>query len=278
MPKRLSDQQVDQYREQGCTFPVDVLSPNQAAEYLLRLEEAEARYPEAIGPYERNNAHYTFTFLDEIVHQESILDAVEDLIGARILCWGSVLFAKDPQSSAFVSWHQDAAYNGLEPDDAVTAWVALTPSNPSCGCMRYLPGSHHGPVLSHDDRFGEDNILTRGQTINGLPANESTSIDVVLEPGQMSLHHSRLVHGSLPNLSRHRRVGFAVQSYLAPHVHQTMADGDHALLMRGDSHGTFLPAERPERDMDAAAVAFRNRANGVWDSFLYEGAAQHRRY
>ena len=277
MPKRLSEVQVEQYHRDGCVFPIDVMSADEAIAYRGRLAQAESRFPEAIGAYERNNTHYTFKFLDEIVHHEAILDAVEDVIGGDILCWGTVLFIKEADNPAFVSWHQDATYNGLEPDDAVTAWLALSPSNPESGCMRFLPGTHKGPVRTHLDRFGEHNILSRGQTIEDV--DESESVDVVLEPGQISLHHTRVVHGSLPNRGDQRRVGIAMQSYLPPHVRQTKLERDYALLVRGrDPCHHFEVAERPASDMSAQAVAFREKVNEGWASFLYEGATQVRRY
>ena len=67
-----------------------------------------------------------FPWCDELIRHPRILDCIEDIIGPDILCWNVHLFAKDPDGTSYVSWHQDAAYWGLEPADVVTAWVALS--------------------------------------------------------------------------------------------------------------------------------------------------------
>ena len=44
-----------------------------------------------------------------------------------------------------------------------------------------------------------------------MDVNESEAIDVVLKPGEMSLHHTNIVHGSNPNTSDGPRIGFIVR-------------------------------------------------------------------
>ena len=209
MLKRLTQNQIDDYRRDGFVHPVEVMSGEEADIIRERLEDMERRYPNEVNPENRNNAHLVFKCLDGVAHHRVILDAVEDLIGQNILVWGSVLFIKEPQTKAFVSWHQDMTYPSLHPHDGVTAWLALTASNRESGCVQMMPGSHHDPIRVHHDRYGEHNILTRGQTIEGL--DETQAVNVVLEPGQMSLHHGRTIHGSTPNRSSERRIGIAIQ-------------------------------------------------------------------
>ena len=276
MPKRLTRAQIEQYREDGFCSPVDVMRPETALRFRERLEEAEARYPEAIGPTMRNNAHIAFTFLDEIIHHPALLDAVEDLIGPDILCWGTVLFIKEPESPAFVSWHQDLTYTPIEPHDGVTAWLALSPSNREAGCMRMLPGSHLGGMRHQIDTFHEDNILTRGQCIEGI--DPSAAADLLLEPGQISLHHGRTIHGSMPNRSRDRRIGVAIQQYVPPHVREREGGG-YARLVRGeDRYRHFRSWPRPSRDMVPESAALRDEVNAHWADFLYRGARRKRAY
>ena len=102
--------------------------------------------------------------LDALVRDPRILDAVEDLLGPDLLCWGAQFFAKPAGDAAYVSWHQDATYWGLSSPDVVTAWVALTPSVHESGCMQVVPGTHHAQV-QHEDRFDDANLLSRGQEI-----------------------------------------------------------------------------------------------------------------
>lgn len=52
----------------------------------------------------------------------------------------------------------------LSPPDVVTAWLALTPSAASNGCLRFLPGSHQRQ-LPHVATFAPGNLLLKGQAI-----------------------------------------------------------------------------------------------------------------
>ena len=276
MPKFLSRQQVAQYREQGFLAPIDVMAEDEADACLQRLQAAEAMYPQELNAENRNNPHLAFTFLDALVHHPLILAAVEDLTGDSFALWGSVLFIKEPQSKHYVSWHQDATYMGLEPHNFVTPWLALTPSNREMGCMSMIPASHRDAIQPHQETFHEDNILTRGQQIRDV--DEALAVDLILKPGQMSLHHARTIHGSRANRSAQRLVGFAMQAYVAAGGRQLLGE-NYWLPMRGDfMEADFIELKRPRRDMDSAGVSERQRANQNWADILYQGASQKRNY
>jgi len=274
--KILSKQQIEQYHERGFVAPVDVMSEDEALDYARRLQAAELEYPDELNPENRNNPHLSFKFLDELVHHPLILDTVEDLIGPAFSLWGSVLFIKEPQSSHFVSWHQDATYMGITPHDYVTPWLALTPSNLETGCMSMIPGSHKEPIKPHEETFHENNILTRGQEIQVV--DESRAVDLVLRPGQMSLHHAKIIHGSQPNRSQQRRVGYAMQAFMPAGARQTLG-GNYWLPIRGDcAQADFIELKRPAADMDSTGVDERNKVNQNWADILYQGAEKKRAY
>ncbi len=276
MGKKLSEQQIESYKRDGFLSPVDIFSQAEAATMREALEAAEAKWPEAFVGSARNNAHYNIKVLDEIVHNSDLVDAVEDLIGPDILNYGTVLFIKEARDPGFVSWHQDARYMGLEPHIGVTAWVALSPSNAESGCMQMIPGSHLENIRDHNDTFGEENILTRGQEI--VDIDESKTVATPLLPGQVSFHSARVIHSSQPNNSDDRRIGFAIQSYLPPQVEQTLAR-THAQLVRGsDPHGNFEVAPRPLDDMVPENVSLRDEVNATWSEILYNGAEKRRNY
>ena len=272
MTGSLSDTQVRHYRLQGCCFPVTVIPESQALAIRQRIEAVESEYGPSLAPYLRENPHYVLCCIDRLIRHDVVLDAVERIIGPDILVWASAFFIKEAKSVSFVSWHQDARYWGLEPHDGVTAWIALTHSRRENGCMRFVPGSHLSDVLEHDDTFAPDNILSRGQQVGGV--DDSCAVDVVLEPGQISLHHMRTVHGSRPNPSGDRRMGLAV-NYMPPHVHQTMGP-DCATLVRGDDRfHHFGPGRSPAADMEPDALDFHARATKRQMEILHRGAARH---
>jgi non-heme Fe2+,alpha-ketoglutarate-dependent halogenase len=276
MPGLLSKQQIDLYHEQGYLSPIEVMSEDEALTYKNMLEQAEQDYSDQINSENRNNPHLSFTFLDELVHHPVILDAVEDLIGPDISLWGSVLFIKDPQSAGFVSWHQDATYMGIKPHEFVTPWLALTHSNRENGCMSMIPGSHKGHIRDHEETFADDNLLTRGQKINHV--DESKAVDLILRPGQMSLHHARVIHGSQPNRSNNRRIGFAMQAYMPPPARQVLGE-NYWLEIRGKIFPEdCISLQRPCFDMDPQGVERRRLVNDNWANILYQGADQKRAY
>ncbi len=276
MAKLLNNEEIAAYHRDGFLSPLRIMSAQEADDIRRAYEAAEAASPRDFAGANRNNAHLILKCLDAVAHHPRVLDMVEDILGPDILVYGSVFFIKEPNDPGFVSWHQDATYMGLEPHDGVTAWLALSPSNLESGCMRMLPGSHKGDIRLHNDTFDDDNILTRGQVIDGI--DETAAVDLVLEPGEVSLHHLKVIHSSKPNRSQHRRIGFAIQSYLPPHVRQTKGAALAQLARGEDRHGHFQVTSRPQSDLGDQEVALRDHVNALWKDILYQGAAKRRDY
>ncbi len=260
---------VERYRATGYHFPLDILTEAEAAACRARLEAQEARLGGALSGALRQKPHLLFPWLNELIRHKAILDAVESVLGPNLLCWSSSFFIKEPQAPGYVSWHQDATYWGLSTPDVTTVWLAFTPANEVNGCMKFAPGTHHAPV-GHRDTFDKDNLLTRGQEIT-VAADESQTVAVNLNPGQASLHHVLLHHGSAPNRSQDRRIGYAIR-YIPTHVLQVAGAVDSATLVRGtDTFGHFEPEDAPDADMSEAAVALHRRVTERQAAVLYRG-------
>ncbi len=268
MTNELTREQGARYAADGCAFPIDVLSRAEAAQYRRCLEDMEARCGNL---HYSPKPHLTFTFVDELIRDARVLDPVESILGPNLLVWDSTFIIKEAKDTRFVSWHQDLTYWGLEPPDVVSVWLALSSSTPESGCMRVVPGSHTRQ-LPHHDTFAEQNILSRGQEV-AVHVDEREAVDVVLAPGQMSLHHGKVIHGSAPNRSDDRRIGFNIQ-YLPTYVRQVVGRRDSATLVRGvDSYHHFEPERRPSADFTAEAlVAFRKGIAEQRSEYLYRGA------
>lgn len=270
--KALSAEAVRRYNETGYYAPVPVLSTSEAAAIRAKLEAHEAAHGKLTG-HQRHKSHLLFTWLDQLIRNDRILDAVEDVIGPDILCWGTSFFIKEPRNPGFVSWHQDSTYWGLDPADIVTAWVALSDSTAENGAMRVVPGTHKLEQVAHRDTFAPDNLLSRGQEI-AVDVDEAKAVMLELKAGEMSLHHVRLVHGSDPNPSDLRRIGFAIR-YLPTHVRQVVGTTDSAMLVRGtDRFRNFEPEQSPDADLSPSALAFHARITGEHDKILLRGTAK----
>ena len=272
MPKLLSPAAVAAYGRDGVYSPVRVMSADDARRYRDALEAHEAKAGQPLQGNLRHKTHLLFTWADELVHHPKVLDAIEDVIGPDILCWSTTFFTKEAHSPSFVSWHQDATYWGLSSPEVVTAWVAFTPSTVQSGCMRVVPGTQHRQI-AHRDTFAETNLLSRGQEI-AVDVDAGAAVEVILAPGEMSLHHVLICHGSEPNRANHRRVGFAIR-YIAARVHQTSGTRESATLVRGvDAFKHFDHELPPEGDLHPDAVARHAVIIERQLKVLYAGAAK----
>jgi non-haem Fe2+, alpha-ketoglutarate-dependent halogenase len=267
MRKKLSEEEIARYERDGFLFPVEAFSREEAARWRAALEDFEAENGRAFGKGHNFKPHLLFTWVDEIVHHPAVLDAVEDLIGPDIRLFHLSVWPKGAGDGTFVSWHQDATYFALEPALQVTAWVALSDASVEAGCMEAIPGSHRWGQLHHGETQSAQNLLSRGQTVSQDIDTRGT-VFMPVKAGQMSLHHTHLVHRSGPNRSADRRIGLGI-SYIPAHVRCRAAPRLSAMLVRGtDRYGHFDDEERPredygprERARHAEAVARFREAN-----------------
>jgi hypothetical protein len=252
MTRRLSSDQVERFRTQGIIFPVRAFGATEISERYEALQAMENARAGRLPPLLNFKPHLLVPWLWDMIHDPRILDHVEDLLGPDILCWGASFFNKQPEDPSHVPWHQDATYWGLSSNDGVTAWVAFTPSVRANGCMRVVAGAHRAP-LPHGDTFDRANMLPGREEVL-IEVDESHVLDVELAPGEMSLHDRLIVHGSEPNRSGMRRVGFAIR-YIPGILRQRGEQRGSATLVRGRDHGTFDLEERPQSNFDPAARA-----------------------
>ncbi len=271
MPKILTQDQIDTFWRDGCVFPIRVMTVEQATAIRDRLETFEASTGGPLKGDLRHKTHLLFPWLNDLTRDTRIVDAIEDLYGPDLLCWTTNFFIKEAHNPAFVSWHQDSTYWGLSRPDVVTAWLALTPSNAGNGAMGFIPGTHMVDQIPHRDTFAKNNLLTRGQEI-AVDLDDSTAVTVELQPGEISLHHVRVVHGSPANPSDDRRIGFAIR-YIPTSVAQITGD-DSATLVRGvDDFHHFELEPRPTADMEPAFVALHKNVTDRNAKILYRGTA-----
>jgi non-heme Fe2+,alpha-ketoglutarate-dependent halogenase len=268
-PKSLTEAQIVSYEREGYLAPVPVMSAVEARALRAQLETLETGMGGPLRGDLRHKAHLLFPFLADLIRHKAILDPIEDLLGPDILCWNTNFFIKEAETPSFVSWHQDSTYWGLSAPDVCTAWVALTPSNLDNGAMAVIPHSHTKDQIPHRDTFDKHNLLTRGQEI-AVEVDEDEAVPLVLNPGEMSLHHVRLVHGSPPNPSPDRRIGFAIR-YIPTRIRQIEGE-DSATLVRGvDRFHHFELEPRPARDMQDDMLELHRRLTQKAAQILYKG-------
>lgn len=273
-PDQSSPAPAGAYRRDGYSSPHDIISAAEAADILADLEAAEA---EVADDRERLSMLRAYTSrllpsFDELIRHPRLIEAVGQIIGPDLLVWGTSLFIKEAHSASYVSWHQDLNYWGLDGEEEVTAWVALTPATVDNGCMRFVPGTHRVRAVAHVDTFAKDNLLSRGQEL-AVQVDEAQAVDVVLAAGQASLHHGHLFHASGPNRTGSRRVGVAIR-YIAPAMRQTNGARLLAAHVAGqDRYGHFDIAPPPAGRMLAAEFERCRRNIRVKQGIIYKDVA-----
>jgi ectoine hydroxylase-related dioxygenase (phytanoyl-CoA dioxygenase family) len=241
---KLSEKEQEFYAVNGYLYPIRVFTDAETAESRRQFDDYTAQNKDLLGkmiPRERRAVygltHLMLPWVYQIAAHPRVLDAVEGAIGPNILVWGSDWFVKFARDPAFISWHQDGAYWGLNPPKVTTAWIALSPSTLENGCMQVMPGTQK-MQLPQRETYALDNALSRGQEI-ALEVDESKAIALTLDAGEMSLHHIGIAHGSKANSSDKPRIGIAVR-YIAPEVVQQGVERQIVQLVRGrDEHGHF---------------------------------------
>lgn len=255
MRASLSEAQVEQYRRDGFLAPLPGLTAGEAGQLRLMVEDFGRRNNVYEPLVLRNKAHLKMPSLLPVIRDDRILDAVESLLGPDILCWGSSLFIKEPGAPDYVAWHQDSYYWDMTPEDVCVVWIALIASTRENGAMRVIPGSHRWQPTPHKPSpDGSSNMLFTYEEI-AVEIDESEAVDCLLQPGEMSIHHMSIVHGSPPNRSADRRMGYSI-TYVAPHVRHG-GKRNSALLVRGEDRFRHFAADPlPEREMQPDICAF----------------------
>jgi Phytanoyl-CoA dioxygenase (PhyH) len=261
MPRTLTDTQVTHFREQGWLAPMRAMGAEHAADCAARIAAYETKMGESANRSLKIKGHLAMPWVVELGRNPAILDVLEDLMGPDILLFGASIFAKGGKDRAYVSWHQDSAYFGLDPHEEITAWVAFTRTTAENGALQVLPGTHLGPDLVHEETHAPDNMLARGQSLR--IADESSAVTIALQPGEFSLHHERTAHGSKQNRTAASRIGFAF-FYLPTHVRSTVGRRSATLVRGVDRYGHWDPDPLPRFDLDPVAYGALRAAWGQY--------------
>lgn len=215
----LSPSDLDFYQQQGYLLVEDVVTPQELhtlqsiARDFIEASRAVTHSNEVYDLDEGHSAdqpkltriklpHKQHPYFDAILRNSRITDVLRDLLGNHATLLTSKLNTKAPGGGAAVEWHQDWAFYPHTNDDLLAFGLMLDDVTPDNGPLQVVPGSHKGPLLSHhmngtfcgainpdDPDFPKDKIVT----LTG-------------QAGSMTVHHTRTLHGSAPNLSDRPRL------------------------------------------------------------------------
>lgn len=216
----LSKEQIDSYFETGYLLIEDVLSPEQ----LQKMQEITYDFIEkSRGVFESNDVydldaghspenpkltriklpHKQHPYFWKVLKNSRITEVLRDLVGPNAVLQTSKLNAKAPGGGAAVEWHQDWAFYPHTNDDMLAFGVFLEDINEENGPLQVIPGSHKGPILSHNNA---DGVFCGAVDPADPEFHQDQAVTIAGKAGSMSIHHARILHGSAPNVSDRARL------------------------------------------------------------------------
>ncbi|MAQ80090.1 MAG: phytanoyl-CoA dioxygenase family protein [Pseudomonadota bacterium] len=169
----------------------------------------------------------------DIAKRSDILDLISQVAGNDIILWGTTLFGKPANSGQIIPWHQDALHWPIEPKATTTVWIAIDECTKENGCLRFIPGSHRSQMPHIEtSNLDEGKNAAVKLVLDQATVSENCARDILLEPGQMAIFDTWLVHGSKPNHSKNRRAAFVLR-YMPASSYFDHINGDEVIKKTG---------------------------------------------
>jgi ectoine hydroxylase-related dioxygenase (phytanoyl-CoA dioxygenase family) len=119
------------------------------------------------------------------------------------------VLVKEPGTQERTAFHQDLAYFHLTGDQICTTWVPLDTVTADTGAVRFVVGSHLDRTEYRPNLFVTTMSLpgTEGAEVPDYDEmkGEARIISFDTEPGDLTVHHARTIHGANGNASATRR-------------------------------------------------------------------------
>jgi non-heme Fe2+,alpha-ketoglutarate-dependent halogenase len=240
---------VQRYQQNGVVLPKRILSEEEIAPIQKEFSSMEGAFGGKL-PY-TVNLHSNLRWAYDLTLHPKILDYITPFLGDEIGVIGSMILAKYPKTDSYVSWHQDGVNSNWDPEHSISIWLALSESNAQNGCMQVIPKTHLNSKQEHVFYTDENNMHYKSHGI-ALEVDESKALNLELQPGEISIHHNNIIHGSKPNTSDTKRIGLVIR-YIKPKY----VDPDKSIIYaRGKTRYNHINAiQRPN-----AFLAKSNRA------------------
>jgi phytanoyl-CoA hydroxylase len=243
-----------QYEKEGYVIVRNVLDADLVAEGREHvnwlLDKNPGLRPEELG-------HKLMTqdaFWVRLVSDDRLLDVAEQFLGPDLGLFASHYIAKPPLTGKIVPWHQDGSYWPLEPMEVITFWLSFDRSDDENGCMRVIPGTQNRELVSKDDYVAQSEENAFSIAMDASQIDDSDAVSFILEPGDVSIHHPNIIHGSNANKSDRWRRGLTIR-YI-PNSTRITEDKPHpaAFMFRGQGYDNGngwnpLPLYTPETSM-----------------------------
>ncbi len=201
--------QVKQYEQEGYTIFRNVLGGDLIEETRAHIDWLLRKNPDKRPEQLTHELMTNDAFWVRLISDDRLLDIAQGFLGPDIALFASHYICKPPGDGQAVLWHQDGGYWPLKPMKVVTLWLAVDRSDQGNGCMKIIPGTQNVDLQKIQERTDVDNVLSSG--IDESIVDESKAVDIVLDPGDVSVHHPNVIHGSYANDSDRWRRGLTIR-------------------------------------------------------------------
>jgi phytanoyl-CoA hydroxylase len=210
--KKTKSTLMSDYARDGFAIIRNVVDPALIQEASQHVDWLMRRYPSLRPEHLHHPLMEQDAFWVRLVTDERLLDIAECFLGPDVACFTAHYICKPARDGHPVYWHQDGAYWHLTPMDALTVWLAVDETTTQNGCLQMIRGSHRAELVPPERRVDTANMLYSAtpQTLVDDWRHTSEVVDVCLRPGDVSIHHPRLIHCSGPNSSNGRRCGLDI--------------------------------------------------------------------
>ena len=212
-----TDDEVALYRERGYYVSKRVLPDDVIDEAVRGAErhfagERDFHLPvdEGFGDWKPGDPdtirNSEFVALQNLQIRSLVMQPIIGAIASRlagsdtIRLWDDQLVWKPPSPTEgdgpVVGWHTDRAYwLTCTSEEMLTAWIPFHDCPEEMGPVIYVEGSHRWPETEGMRTFNAQDLEEAEERLLGKAA-DTRKRTVALDKGQMSFHHSRLIHGS----------------------------------------------------------------------------------
>lgn len=256
----LSQEQIDQFWRDGCLTVESAVSPEQLAalqtEFAGWVEESKAHSesygeaPDGRPRFDLEDGHsaenpalrrvsapcdVSEACLDAMSNS-AMTDMVADLIGPNVKHHHNKINSKLPGAATEVKWHQDFAFTPHTNSDVITALLMVDEVTDENGPLEVAPGSHRGEIHP----IWHDGVFTGAIDDKAADEMKARAIRSTGPAGSVCLMHTKLAHGSAPNLSDKPRT-LLICVYSAADAHPITPNpvpNHHAgMVVRGEDDG-----------------------------------------
>ena len=140
----------------------------------------------------------------DVMTSSKMTDCVAELIGPNVKSHHTKINSKLPGGATHVKWHQDFPFTPHSNDDLITALLMVDEVTEENGPLEVIPGSHKGEIHG----LWHDGVFTGAVADDVAEESQKNAVICTGPAGSVCLMHTRLLHGSAPNLSKQSRTLF----------------------------------------------------------------------